>query len=51
MDPHSQNESVIHMMNGQVDERLTGRDGQLQDRQPSAPIADAKRAPIACASA
>jgi len=30
MDPHSQNESMTNMMNGQVYERLTGRDRQLK---------------------
>src|SRR6188472_2808130 len=29
MDPHSQNESMTNMMNGQVYERLTSRDKQL----------------------
>jgi peptide/nickel transport system substrate-binding protein len=29
MDPHSQNESMTNMMNGQVYERLTSRDRQL----------------------
>ena len=30
MDPHSQNESMTNMMNGQVYERLTRRDRQLK---------------------
>src|SRR5436190_12167795 len=30
MDPHSQNESMTNMMNGQVYERLTSRDRQLK---------------------
>ncbi len=30
MDPHSQNESMTNMMNGQVYERLTTRDRQLR---------------------
>jgi len=30
MDPHSQNESMTNMMNGQVYERLTSRDKQLR---------------------
>ena len=30
MDPHSQNESMTNMMNGQVNERLTSRDRQLK---------------------
>ena len=30
MDPHSQNEQMTNMMNGQVYERLTNRDRQLQ---------------------